>query len=142
MIPEPTLPTRRVLVLVNDGKDNDEAGQKKRIDALIDLAATLGLKLDVLGLTLDQPEPLVTLEMLAARAGGSYRNIPFEELKQFPSQIADAGRAIGAQLVIDIKPQAAIWGKANLRFELTSADGKVSVKRVVEGVKLPDRATP
>ncbi len=134
-----TLPSRRVLVVVHDGKDREEAKADKRIRAIVERAMALGLFVDVRGLTLDMPEPLVSLQALAVGAGGAYREIPFEALKALSSEIADIGRAIGVQLVIAIRPKGPLPTTGRYRFELTSADGQTSVKRVLDTVQVPAR---
>jgi|GEM_PF-3517680 len=69
------LPADRMILLVSDGKDvglGDRAALTKTLDALAARAKALGVRLVVLGLTLDIEEPLGPLAELAKRTGGSY----------------------------------------------------------------------
>lgn len=137
------LPARRALVIVNDGKDADAdkpAEQDKAVARLAGLARDIGVRPIVLGVTLDQPEPLVNLQTLATRAGGSYREIPFDSLTSLASQVADLGRAFADELVIEVRPAGVSGGApVSLAVELTTDDGG-RARRVREGVQLPARA--
>jgi len=103
------LSSRRLLVLMSDGKDrfiDRKAVFDNRVTNIVDTASEAGVRIVALGMTLDVPEPLDPLRDLAERTGGMYLAVGHETPDSIRHAIRDAGERIKGQLVLAFTPES------------------------------------
>ena len=143
---EGTLPPRRVLILMSDGKDaiaDKAAAVEKRINAIADIAKDTRTKVYAIGFTIDVPEPLVNLTTLASKTGGVYRRIPEERAGEIATEIEAIARELQNQYVITFEPTDWRGSEApvNVRLEVTAPNGTPMQRIYTEPVKVGLLAT-
>jgi len=125
-----TLPRRRLIVVMSDGKDRyleNTSLLDKRITDIVDIAGTAGnAKIYALGYTLDLPDPLVHLNTLAQKTGGIYRNLSEVDSEDgLATELEKLSREIKNQYVMTFKP-ADYSGSdkpVNFRLEMKTSAG-------------------
>jgi len=123
-----TLSQRRLLVIMSDGKDRflERASLlESRIGNIVTSAEEANVKVMALGMSLDIPEPLVHLQTLSQRTGGSYRDVRLEEVEDIRRAIRLLGDRIKKQYVLEFRPTSYRGpdGPVNVRIELVTQRG-------------------
>jgi len=125
-----SLPRRRIIVVMSDGKDRYAENQsllEKRIADIVDIAATAGnAKIYCLGYTLDVPDPLVHLNTLAQKTGGVYRKISEVDSEDgIATELEKLSREIKNQYVMTFKPKDYTGSDkpVNFHLEMKTASG-------------------
>ncbi|MBL8787799.1 MAG: hypothetical protein JNJ59_23050 [Deltaproteobacteria bacterium] len=131
--------SHRYVLLVTDGKDrgNDDArGLAREIDEVATAATSGHVQLLLFGCTLDMPEPLVNVNMLASKSNGSYRKIgdgtscPAADLERAADHIKGR-RVVGFRPTRDLGPD--LQGVLQIDAEI----GGAWTRRTLEGATLP-----
>ncbi len=140
-----TLPRRRIILVMSDGKDgiqNNQAQVKKRVDAIADLAATYKTKVYAIGFTIDLEEPLVNLNEIATRTFGVYRRLPAEKAENISSELESLSKELQNQYVVTFTPKE--WRGAEqpvtIVLEVTPP-GLTPMQKIISDVKVPALGT-
>lgn len=138
---ETTLPPRRILLLMSDGKDaiaDKAAAVEKRINGISEIAKDTRAKVYAIGFTIDVPEPLVNLTTLASKTSGVYRRISEEKANDIATEIEAIARELQNQYVITFEPLEWKGSEApvNVRLEVTAPNGTPMQRIYTEPVKV------
>jgi hypothetical protein len=136
-----TLPRRRILLVMSDGKDgiqNNPAQVKKRIDAIADLSATTRTKVYAIGFTIDLEEPLVNLNEIASRTFGVYRRLSADKADNIAVELENLSVELQNQYVVTFTPKE--WRGADqpvtIVLEVTPP-GLTPMQKIISDVKVP-----
>jgi hypothetical protein len=103
----PTLPTRRIVLSVTDGKDtlhDDVRAVDRAVHATIDGLNAQRVLPWFLGFTLDVPDTLVQMHMVASKTDGRYQEVAPEDWADLTDRIIRFGTAINSGFVITFTP--------------------------------------
>ena len=137
---ETTLPRRRILLLLSDGKDaiaDKAAAVEKRINAIAEIAKDTKAKVYAIGFTIDVPEPLVNLTTLASKTSGVYRRLSEEKAGDIATEIESIAKELQNQYVVTFEPKEWRGAEApvNIRLEVTAPNGTPMQRTWPEPVK-------
>ncbi|TNF26824.1 MAG: FHA domain-containing protein [Deltaproteobacteria bacterium] len=125
-----TLPRRRLVVVMSDGKDRyleNSSLLERRINDIVETATTAGnAKIYALGYTLDLPDPLVNLNTVAQKTGGIYRNVSEVDSEDgIATELEKLSREIKNQYVMTFKPKdfGGSDKPVNFRLEMMTTAG-------------------
>lgn len=142
---EASLPPRRVLLVMSDGKDQnvDKPAQlEKSLKAIEDAATTTRTKIYPIGFTIDVPEPLVHLGTIASQSKGAYRRIPEDKAGDIAAEIEGIANELQNQYVVTLTPKDYRGSEApvTVRLEVTPP-GLTAMKDQKEQIKIPKLST-
>lgn len=134
-----SIASHRFVLLVTDGKDRS-SDNPRAIESVSEDIATLATAGDIdlllLGCTFDMPEPLVNVNMLASKSGGSYRKIgdgtscPVADIERAADDIKGR-RVVGFRPTRDLGPD--LQGVLQIDAEIDGA----WTRRTLDGATLP-----